>query len=465
MATVTRENIGLLNDKITVKVSQEDYLPNYDKAVKQLSKTANIPGFRKGMVPAGMVKKMHGQAIFADEVLKTVEKELTGYLQNEKVEIFAQPLSLEKEAKNFDHNNPTEYNFDFEIGLKPAFEVTPLQDGKTTLSRYKIKVTSEMLDKEVENLLERGGKNEETDKVSSENDFLTVKFEESDEAGNVLEGGIQKENAIKLKQFSAPIQEQLKGKGKGDSIVFFLATSFDAAALHDILHDLGFHGHNDADAQRYFKLTIEKVEVIVKRELNEEFFKEVFPKDDVTTEEAFREKLKSEIEKYWDSESRNHLHNELFEVLVHETPIELPKEFLKRWLQQGGEKPKTAEEAEKENRGRNRKEEPKTAEQRGNTTKKGVKAKTKTWFDVVKGLKIEDELETTNSDVSGIGSEVTDSIEMFDSDITNRLRAKRRKGHQKRRQHCYSKRAEKGHISKQADQKGRAVRNQTGQGA
>ena len=124
-----------------------------------------------------------------------------------------------------------------------------------------------------------------------------------------------------------------------------------------------------------------------------------------------------------------------------------------------------AEEAEEENRGRNRKEEPKTAEQRGNTTKKGVKAKTKTWCDVVKGLKIEDELETTNSDVSGIGSEVTDSIEMFDSDITNRLRAKRRKGHQKRRQHCYSKRAEKGHISKQADQKGRAVRNQTGQGA
>ncbi|WP_343688831.1 trigger factor [Chitinophaga sp.] len=348
MATVTRENIGLLNDKITVKVSQEDYLPNYDKAVKQLSKTANIPGFRKGMVPAGMVKKMHGQAIFADEVLKTVEKELTGYLQNEKVEIFAQPLPLEKEPKNFDHNNPTEYNFDFEIGLKPAFEVTPLQDGKTTLSRYKIKVTSEMLDKEVDNLLERGGKNVETDKVSSENDFLTVKFEESDEAGNVLEGGIQKENAIKLKQFSAPIQEQLKGKGKGDSIVFFLATSFDAAALHDILHDLGFHGHNDADAQRYFKLTLEKVEVIEKRELNEEFFKEVFPKDEVTTEEAFREKLKSEIEKYWDSESRNHLHNELFEVLVHETPIELPKEFLKRWLQQGGEKPKTAEEAEKE---------------------------------------------------------------------------------------------------------------------
>ncbi len=113
MATVTRDNIGLLNDKITVKVSQEDYLPNFDKAVKQFSKNANIPGFRKGMVPAGMVKKMHGQAIFGDEVLKSVEKELMGYLQTEKLDIFGQPISLDKEAKNLDFSVPAEYSFDF----------------------------------------------------------------------------------------------------------------------------------------------------------------------------------------------------------------------------------------------------------------------------------------------------------------------------------------------------------------
>ena len=77
MATVTRENIGLLNDKIIVKVADTDYLPSFEKAIKSYSKTANIPGFRKGMVPVGMIKKMHGQAVFTDEVLKTVEKELT----------------------------------------------------------------------------------------------------------------------------------------------------------------------------------------------------------------------------------------------------------------------------------------------------------------------------------------------------------------------------------------------------
>ncbi|MFY0253521.1 trigger factor [Chitinophaga sp. 30R24] len=346
MATVTRENIGLLNDKITVKVSQEDYLPNFDKAVKQFSKNANIPGFRKGMVPAGMVKKMHGQAIFGDEILKTVERELMGYVQNEKLEIFGQPLSLEKEAKNLDFNNPAEYAFEFEVGLKPAFEVTPLGNNKTTLTKYKITVTDEMVNDEVQRLQLKGGKTTEPETITSEDNVINVKFEESDEKGNVIEDGIVKENSLLVKYFSPAIQEQLMGKKIDDSIVFQLATSFDEQRLGWILKDLGFEATDTAAAQKFFKLAITKVGLIEKRELNEEFFQEIYPGEAITTEEAFRTKLKEEIGKYWDSESRNHLHNDLFEVLVHETPIELPKDFLKRWLQVGGEKPKTAEEAE-----------------------------------------------------------------------------------------------------------------------
>jgi len=348
MATVTRENIGLLNDKITVKVSQEDYLPNFDKAVKQFSKAANIPGFRKGMVPAGMVKKMHGQALFADEVLKTVERELTGYLQNQKLELFAPPLSLEKESKNLDFNKPEEYAFDFEVGLKPSFDVTPLESGKTNLTRYKIKATDAEVEEEVKRMQIKGGKMTDPETIDNEDNVLNVEFEESDAQGNVIEGGIKKDNSLLLKYFSASLQEQLKGKKAGDTVVFQLAPSFDAERLGWILKDLGFDEKDEAAAQKYFKLTITKVGLIEKRELNEEFFKEIYPNENITTEEAFRAKLKEEIEKYWDSESRNRLHNDLFETLVHETSMELPKDFLKRWLQTGSEKPKTAEEAEKE---------------------------------------------------------------------------------------------------------------------
>lgn len=347
MATVTRANIGLLNDKITVKVSREDYLPNFDKAVKHFSKTANIPGFRKGQVPPGMIKKMSGQALFADEVLKTVEKELMGYLQQEKLEIFAQPLSLDTEAKNFDYNQPAEYDFDFEVGLKPAFDVEGLL-AKTTITRYKVKVSDEMVDQEIERLQLKGGKMSEPETISSEDNVLTIEFLESDAKGNIAEGAEKKENSLLLKYFAPAIQEKLQGKKAGDTIVVQLSKAFDKERLEFIAKDLGLDAGDKETGKKYYQLTITKVGLIEKRELNEEFFKEVYPGQDITTVEAFREKLREEIGKYWKQEATNHLHNDLFETLVHETPIELPKEFLKRWLQKGGDKPKTAEEAENE---------------------------------------------------------------------------------------------------------------------
>src|SRR5580765_6665385 len=143
MATVVRENIGLLHDKLVVKVNKDDYYPSFDKKLKEYSKTANIPGFRKGMVPAGMVKKMYGPSIYTDEILKTVEKELYGYLQTEKPDIFAQPLALDADIRKMDFNNPADYEFGFEIGLKPAFEVAPIAKAKLTL--HKVKVTDEMI--------------------------------------------------------------------------------------------------------------------------------------------------------------------------------------------------------------------------------------------------------------------------------------------------------------------------------
>ncbi|ATL47132.1 trigger factor [Chitinophaga caeni] len=344
MATVTRENIGLLNDKITVKVSQEDYLPNFEKALKQFSKSANIPGFRKGMVPVGMVKKMSGQAIMTDEVLKSVEKGLMEFIQTEKLDIFGQPISLDQTSQKIDVNQPAEYTFDFEIGLKPVIDITPL-DGNTTLTKYKITVTDAMVDDELNRLQLKGGKAEEVESITSEDDVLNVSFEAANDKGEVAEGTEKKETSVLLKYFTPAIQEQLKGKKVGDSISFKLSDAFDAERQAFILKDLKL---DEAAVNDHFKVTITKINHIQKRELNEEFFAEVYPNQEITTEEAFRAKLKEEIAKYWEVEARNNLHNELFETLVHETPIELPADFLKRWLQIGGEKPKTAEEAEQE---------------------------------------------------------------------------------------------------------------------
>src|SRR5262245_9864801 len=118
MATVTKENIGLLNEKLTLKLEKTDYIPAFDKYLKDYSRKANNPGYRKGMVLAGLIKKMYGASVFTDEVLRSVDRELVKYLEEEKLDIFAQPLPVEMDIRQLDMNNPTDYTFHFEIGMK-----------------------------------------------------------------------------------------------------------------------------------------------------------------------------------------------------------------------------------------------------------------------------------------------------------------------------------------------------------
>ncbi|MBS1928264.1 MAG: trigger factor [Chitinophagaceae bacterium] len=345
MAVVERENIGILNDKLTVKITKEDYLPAFDKKLKEYSKTANIPGFRKGMVPSGMIKKMYGPSIFNDEVLRTVEKELFSYLNTEKPDIFAQPLPLSSDIR-MDMNNPSDFNFDFEIGLKPVFEMPDFAKAKLTLN--KVEVTQEMLEEEADRLQMKAGKMTEPEIIDNDNNVLNLLFTESDEDGNPVEGGIKKENSVLLKYFTPSLQKELMGKKSGDHLVFQLNKTFDGDKLEMMLHDLGLDPHDKNAGEKYFRLDIEKLGLVEKREMNEDFFNEVYPGKEIKSEEAFKEILKGEIEKYWSAQSANQLHDQIYHFLVDETKMEFPEKFLKRWLQTSGEKPKTEEEAESE---------------------------------------------------------------------------------------------------------------------
>ncbi|MEO7768336.1 MAG: trigger factor [Ferruginibacter sp.] len=346
MATVERENIGLLNDKITIKVSKEDYFPTFEKKLKEYSKTVNIPGFRKGMVPTGMIKKMYGPSIYTDEILKTVEKQLHTYLDTEKPDIFAQPLALDADIRKLDLNNPSEYEFGFEIGLKPTFEIAPL--GTAHLTLHKVKVTNEMLNEEISRMQVKGGKMTEPETVDNEENVLNILFTEVDKDGIAVEGGIQKENSVILKYFMPAILEDLKGKKKNDTIVIQLSKSFEGEKLETILQDLGFEKNDIEAAEKFFQLTIVKIGLVEKKEMNEDFFNEIFPGAAITTEEVLREKLKEEIEQYWDGQSRVQLQDQVYHYLLDETKIEFPAEFLKRWLQTGSQERKTAEQAEEE---------------------------------------------------------------------------------------------------------------------
>ncbi|HEY5407593.1 MAG TPA: trigger factor [Ginsengibacter sp.] len=345
MANVTKEHIGNLHDKLTVKVSKEDYYPSFEKAVKDYSKKANIPGFRKGMVPAGMVKKMYGASIFYDEVIKVVEKEIQEYLTKEKPEIFAQPLPMESDMSKMDMSNPVDYDFPFEIGLKPEVTVDNLSTVKPSL--YKVKVTEEMVDEEIEKLVTKQGDMKDAETVTGPENVLNVLFAESDAEGNPLPEALSKDNSILVKYFAEDFRPQLYGKSKDEFVVLQLNNAFPEKEREWILSDLGLDKNGASSGEKYFKMTITKIGLVEKKPLNEEFFSQVFPGKEIKTEEAFREAMKGELQQQWDTASRSQLQDQLYHILL-ETPLTLPDEFLKRWIAIGGEKKKTLEEVEVE---------------------------------------------------------------------------------------------------------------------
>ncbi len=346
MATVTRENIGPLNEKLSVTLSKEDYLPAFQKSLKEYSKKANIPGFRKGMVPAGLIKKMYGSSVFTDEVLRTVDRELVKYLQTEKLDIFAQPLPLEMDVHQLDMNNPVDYTFHFEVGMKPSIDLGDL--GKAKITRYVVQAGDDLVDNEITRLQNRYGNMTEPDEVTTEENVLNVNFTESDASSNPVEGGVTKDNSLLVKYFAEDIRKTLFGKKKDDKFTIQLKTAFEEKERDWVAGDLGLDKDNAADLEKYFTVTITKVGLLEKRGLDEEFFNQLYPGQEVKTEADFRNKIKEEINNYWASQARNQIHDQLYHHLIDHTTVEFPEAFLKKWIKTQGESPKTDEEVEQE---------------------------------------------------------------------------------------------------------------------
>ncbi|HEX6334504.1 MAG TPA: trigger factor family protein, partial [Flavisolibacter sp.] len=139
MATVTQQEVAPLHKQLNVLITRDDYLPQFEKSLKEYSRKANIPGFRKGMVPAGLIRKMYGSSLFTDEILRTVDKEVFRFIEAEKLDIFAQPLPVDMNLSQLDVNNPNNYTFTFEVGMKPDFKLPDL--SKQPVKKYKIDVT------------------------------------------------------------------------------------------------------------------------------------------------------------------------------------------------------------------------------------------------------------------------------------------------------------------------------------
>jgi len=347
MATITRESIGKLNDKLVVKVTKDDYYTNFEKGLKAYAKNANISGFRKGMVPAGLIKKMYGQSILTDEIFKTVDQELSKYINDEKLPVLVQPIPVEDDNKDlqFDVNNLQDYAFSFEVGLEPEVNV----DAKSIkVKRYVVDVTDAMVDEEINKLQLRHGKYSEPEAISGDDDVLNIELKEADKDGNLVEGGIGQATSILLKNVTPAVRKQLDGQKKDFKTVVELGKAFKGKDLENVLAQLGLEVDDKEAAKKFFELTVLKVGAIERPAMAEEFFKTVYADKEIATEADFRAEVKKDIENYFAQQASGQIHDQIFHQLTDHTKLEFPSEFLKRWLTVQNQGKKTAEEIEKD---------------------------------------------------------------------------------------------------------------------
>ncbi|MCC6186077.1 MAG: trigger factor [Chitinophagaceae bacterium] len=338
MATVTRENIANLHDRITVNVTKEDFMPSFEKSLKHYAKTAAVPGFRKGMVPAGMVKKMYGQNVYNEEVIRTAGKQLENYLQSEKLAIFGKPmLAADTIPQVIDIDAPADVTFHFDIGIKPSFTV-PAIDNKVALAKYKIEVSDKMLDDELNRIAHRYGKPEDKELVESKDDVVYVSYEMAEVAN-----AEKLEDTALLERYPAQLQTLLTGKKAGDNFVIRPSEICTAEELPIFLKNTV---KNELAADTQFKVSLTNVAKIIPANIDETLFAQVFPSAEVKDEATFRAMISVELEREYERIAVDRLNNEIYESLVHTTPIELPVPFLKRWLKDGQDKPFTAAEVE-----------------------------------------------------------------------------------------------------------------------
>jgi trigger factor len=184
------------------------------------------------MVPAGLVKKMYGENIFSDEILRTAGTEVEKYLSEAKLKFFGRPLPLDNgTGYRFDMNAPQDYTFDFEIGLQPEFSI-PVIEGGAAIDAWKVIVTSEMIDEEVEKVRYRAGKMSDIDTIAHEDDVINVTFLPNGAAADA-EG--KKTNSLLVKYFSPDAQAKLMGRAVNDTIEIVLGSAFDEKLLPAIL--------------------------------------------------------------------------------------------------------------------------------------------------------------------------------------------------------------------------------------
>ena len=331
---ITRENTDALNAVVKVDIIADDYQPKVDKILVDYRKKADIPGFRKGHVPMGMIKKQYEKSVMIDEVNKLLQDSLNKYLTEEKIEILGNPIPRSQENFTWDTKN---FSFEFELGLVPQFEVN--LTSKKKITQYVINADDSLIDKEVENLQSRYGKMSAVD-IINENTNVTGTFVNEEKE-------IENKFTINLSDIKGKTNlKKFVGSKVGDVIELKTKSLFSDDSK--LMGALGLSNEEVEGLNIKVLFTIDETTEIELADLDQELFDKLFTDGSVKSVTELRNKIKEDAEKQFLQQADQQLLNSVTEFLIDNTSFDLPSEFLQKWLATAGEKQLTPEEAAEE---------------------------------------------------------------------------------------------------------------------
>ncbi|RIV73868.1 trigger factor [Flagellimonas aequoris] len=331
---ITKEQIDDLNAVVKVAISKEDYQDKVEKILNDYRKQANIPGFRKGQVPMGLIKKQYGKAVLVDEVNKLLQDNLNKYLTEEKLDVLGNPLP--KQPENFDWDNDN-LDFEFELGLAPNFEVQ--LKTKKAVTQYKIVADKKMIDDQVERIQKQYGKLVSKTEVGKADEVTGTFVNEAEDINNKTTIEVDKVKAKKA-------VDALVGKKVGDTVTLSTKGLFKEDYL--LSSALGISRDKADNLNAEVTFTIEEINERQPAPLDQELFDKLFGKDNVKSAKELKDRIKEDSEKQFEQQSDQKLLNDITERLIDDTKFELPAEFLKKWIQVSGEQMLSDDEANEE---------------------------------------------------------------------------------------------------------------------
>ena len=338
---IIKDQIDELNANIKIQLTAEDYNPKVESALRDIKKKANMKGFRPGMVPMGLIKKMYGQNVILEEVNKLISESLTKYITDEKINIIGEPIPSEKQVTPLNFDKQKEFEFIFDIGIRPEFELSLNEDIEIPF--YNIQPDDELINKYIDSHTSKYGTMNSIDEVI-EGAFIKGNFIQLNADGSETENGVLTEMAsVSVDHIKDEgLKKLFIGAKIDDDIISSFKNAFSGDA--ELAKLLGVDKDNAEALSSDYKYVIKEITKFDKAEVNQELFDKVYGEGEVKSEEEFKEKIIAEIKQNSLRDSDYKFSLDAREKLIADVNMALPEEFLKKWLLMKDEYKKVKEE-------------------------------------------------------------------------------------------------------------------------